>query len=202
MIEPYYIGEVRVFIAGASGVIGIRLVPLLVHDGHVVTAMTRTESKVDLLRSLGAIPVLCDVYDTEALNAAVALAQPETIVHLLTDLPDDPGLIKDHAASNNRIRREGTRNLLLAAKATQVRRIVAQSVAWDLGGNGTSAIQVLEDEVLRAEGIIIRYGRLYGPGTYYEHDLPEPPRIHVENAALRTASLIDATSGVLLVADE
>ena len=79
----------RVFIAGATGVIGIRLVPLLVADGHEVTGMTRSERKADALRALGAEPAICDVYDADALREAVVSAKADAVVHLLTDLPDD-----------------------------------------------------------------------------------------------------------------
>ena len=79
----------RIFLAGATGVLGRRLVPLLVADGHQVTGMTRSPDKVDLLAELGADPVVCDVFDADALAAAVAEARPDVVLHELTDLPDD-----------------------------------------------------------------------------------------------------------------
>lgn len=192
----------RIFVAGASGVIGTRLIPLLVKANQFVSAMTRTEGKAVLLRSLGATPVVCDVYDVEMLRRVVNAAQPSVIINLLTDLPDDIDRIMEFAESNNRIRREGTRNLLDAAAASHVSQFVAQSVAWDLEGNGASAVRSLEDSVLRAGGHVVRYGRFYGPDTYYDRELPENPRIHIDDAALRTVSLIDSPSPIVVVADE
>ena len=125
----------RIFLAGASGVLGVRLVPLLVTHGHVVVGMTRTPEKADLLRSLGADPVICDVYDADALTDAVVACQADAIVDLLTDLPDDEDSIPKFEAANARMRRDGTRNLLAAAGATGTSRFVAQSLAWELGGD-------------------------------------------------------------------
>ena len=104
----------RVFIAGATGVIGIRLVSLLIADGHEVTGMMRSERKAGTLRALGAKPAVCDVYDADALRDAVVRADADAVVHLLTDLPDDMAEIDGFTAANARIRREGTRNLLAA----------------------------------------------------------------------------------------
>jgi hypothetical protein len=103
----------RVFVAGASGVIGVRLVPLLVAAGHAVAGMTRSPRKVETLRDLGAEPVVCDAFDAGALRAVVVGFQPEAVVNELTDLPDKPAAISE---GNARMRREGTRNLLDAAK--------------------------------------------------------------------------------------
>ena len=102
----------RVFVAGATGVVGIRLVPLLVAAGHEVAGMTRSPGKVDVLRSLGAEPVVCDVFDAAVLTAAVVRFGPDVVVHQLTDLPDRAEDIAAFAGANARIRREGTRNLL------------------------------------------------------------------------------------------
>jgi len=193
---------VRIFMAGASGVIGSRLVPLLVLAGHEVAGMTRSPTKVGALRALGATPVVCDVYDAPALRAAVASYRPDAVVHQLTDLPDDAARIAERAQANNRIRREGTANLVAAARAAGARHLVAQSVAWELPAAGAGAVEELERTVLAAGGVVLRYGRLYGPGTYYEADAPPHPRIHVDEAALRTAAALDAPSGVVTVAEE
>jgi len=99
---------VRVFVAGASGVIGLRLLPLLVAAGHEVAAMTRSPQKLERLHDLGAVPVVCDVFDAEALREVVAAFQPEAVVNELTDLPDQPTTTNE---ANVRMRREGTRNL-------------------------------------------------------------------------------------------
>jgi nucleoside-diphosphate-sugar epimerase len=191
----------RIFVAGASGVIGTRLVPLLVAGGHTVAGMTRSEHKANLLRALGAEPVVCDVFAADAVVAAVVAFGPDAIVSQITDLPDDRAKLAEGRAANARIRREGTRNLLAAARAAKSSRIVAQSVAWEMQGDGLAAIEYLEREVLGAGGVIVRYGQLYGPGTYYETELPTPPRVHVDDAARRTVPALDAESGVLVVAD-
>ena len=122
----------RIFLAGASGVIGIRLVPLLVAAGHDVAGMTRSPAKMNHLRDLGAEPVLCDVYDADTLTAAVEGFRPDLVMHQLTDLPDDIDDISRSADRNDRIRREGTRNLLAAAQIADVNRFSAQSIAWEL----------------------------------------------------------------------
>ena len=189
----------RIFVAGASGVIGVRLVPLLVAAGHAVAAMTRSPRKVETLRDLGAEPVVCDAFDEGGLRAVVVSFQPEAVVNELTDLPDKPAAISE---GNARIRREGTRNLLAAAKAAGASRFVAQSIAWQLPGDAGAAVSELERLVLAADGVVLRYGRLYGPGTYYEDDKPEPPRVHVGEAARRTVSALDAASRIIDVRDD
>ena len=187
----------RVFIAGATGVIGIRLVPLLVADGHEVTGMTRSEQKADALRALGAEPAICDVYDADALREAVVSADADAVVHLLTDLPDDMAEIDGFTAANARIRREGTRNLLAAAEAAGASRFLAESLAARPDGDAGAAVDELERSVLAAGGVVLRYGWLYGPDTYYEQELPDPPRIHVDEAARRTALELEHGTGVI-----
>jgi nucleoside-diphosphate-sugar epimerase len=183
----------RVFVAGASGVIGRRLVPLLVERGHEVTGMTRSESKTGLLRGLGAVPVVCDAFDADGLTAAAVAARPEVVVHQLTDLPPDvdPRKAKEQYAANDRIRDEGTRNLVAAALAAGARRMVAQSVSFAYRADGgpvkgedeplyddapapfdrsVRALHVLEDAVTGSEGmvgLVLRYGFFYGPGSTY-----------------------------------
>jgi len=191
----------RVFLAGASGVLGVRLVPLLVADGHVVAGMTRTPEKAGALRSLGADPVVCDVYDADALTDAIQAFRPDAIVDLLTDLPDDEDSIPRFEAANARMRRDGTRNLLAAAHACRTPRFVAQSVAWELGGDAGDAVREHERAVLEAGGVVLRFGQFYGPGTYFEDEEPSSPRIHVDEAARRTVPALDAAPGVILIAD-
>jgi nucleoside-diphosphate-sugar epimerase len=188
----------RVFVAGASGVIGIRLVPLLVAAGHEVAGMTRSRGKVEALRDLGAEPVVCDAYDADALRAVVVAFRPEVVVNELTDLPDKPAATNE---ANARMRREGTRNLLAAAKAAGASRFIAQSVAWRVSGDAAAAVREVERLVLAAAGVVLRYGRLYGSGTYYESEKPEPPRVHVDEAARRTVTALDAASGIVEVVD-
>jgi nucleoside-diphosphate-sugar epimerase len=192
---------VRIFVAGATGVIGLRLLPLLIAEGHQVAGMTRSPSKASQIRALGAEPVVCDVYDRARLETAIVSFRPKAVVHELTDLPDDEALVSDYRAANARIRRDGTRNLLGAAEAAGAERFLAQSTAWTLPGEGGAARQELERSVLLAGGVVLRYGRFYGPGTYYESETPPPPRIHVDEAARRTVEALDAPSGVLEIVE-
>jgi len=99
------------------------------------------------------------------------------------------------------MRREGTRNLLAAAQAADTPRFIVQSIAWQIPGDRGAAVSEHERAVLDAGGVIIRYGQLYGPGTYYETELPPPPRVHVEDAAHRTLPALEAASGVIVVTD-
>ena len=119
----------RVFVAGGSGVLGTRLVSLLVADGHEVAAMTRSPEKVDGLLRLGATPVVCDIFEAEVLREAVVSFRPDAVMHQATDLPDDEADLATRRAGNARIRREGTTNLVAAARAAGASRFLAQSVA-------------------------------------------------------------------------
>lgn len=192
----------RIFVAGATGVIGRQLVPLLIKVGHRVAGMTRSPAHVDLLAEAGAEPVVCDVYDRDALVEAVVRFAPQAIIHQLTDLPDDAGEIADFAERNLRIRTEGTANLLAAAETAGVDKILVQSIAWQLPAERGAAMERFERSVLDAGGVIVRYGQLYGPGTFYEGEPPDPPRISVVDAAMRTVSLLTAASGVVELTDE
>jgi hypothetical protein len=191
----------RIFLAGATGVLGTRIVPLLVADGHVVAGMTRSPDKVDYLRSLGAVPVICDVFDFEALSAAVSSFEPKAVMHQLTDLPDNQDDLHDFGSRNDRMRTEGTRNLLDASRAAGAEYLMAQSIAWRPKGRG-EAVDDLERQVLGEGGVVARYGQLYGPGTFYPDGPPPPPRIHVDAAAKATPPLITAPSGVVLVVED
>jgi nucleoside-diphosphate-sugar epimerase len=151
----------RVFVAGASGVIGVRLLPLLVAAGHEVAGMTLSPEKAVALRDLGAEPVVCNAFDADALCAVVVAFRPGVVVSELSDLPDKLAATNE---ANARMRREGTRNLLGAAKAAGASRFIAQSVAWQLSGDAGAAVRELERLVLAASGVVLRYGRLYGPG--------------------------------------
>jgi nucleoside-diphosphate-sugar epimerase len=190
----------RIFLAGATGVIGVRVVPLLVGAGHDVAGMTRSAGKQHQLRELGAEPVTCDVYDADGLAAAVAGFRPDLVMHQLTDLPDDVERLKDFSERNDRMRTEGTRNLLAAARAAAAPRFLAQSIAWRPPGRG-DIVDEHEGMVLDAGGVVIRYGQLYGHGTFYEDRVPPPPRVHVDEAARATVPLLDAEPGVVEVVD-
>jgi nucleoside-diphosphate-sugar epimerase len=184
---------VRVFLAGASGAIGRPLTRRLVAAGHDVTAMTRRVERAEAIRAAGARPVVCDALEAEPLAAAVAEAEPDVVIHELTALPErlnprKPALYEP----TNRVRSEGTRNLIAAARAAGVRRLICQSIAFAYAhgsrpevkdedaplfldapppfGVAVRVIQEMELAVLRApslEGVVLRYGLLYGPGTWY-----------------------------------
>jgi nucleoside-diphosphate-sugar epimerase len=183
----------RVFVAGASGAIGRPLVPRLVTGGHEVTGTTRSQARAEAIRAAGATPVVVDALDADALRSAVEQAAPDVIVHQLTALPDRFNPRKSNIYDpTNRVRREGTRNLLAAAEAAGARRFVCQSIAFaykpgpkpevkDEGaplslrapppfGEGVRVIDEMERLVVEAEaldGLVLRYGWFYGPGTYY-----------------------------------
>lgn len=180
----------RVFLAGATGVIGVRLVPLLVDAGHVVAGMTR--SQPELVEKLGAEPVVCDVYDAAAVGDAVRRFAPDLVLHQLTDLPDDLGRLEAARPANRRIRTEGTRNLLDAAGGANGVKTLAQSTAFP------SATEEHERMVIDAGGVILRYGYFYGPDTWYVDELPPEPRVHVDEAARRTVAALDAPPGTIV----
>ncbi|MET7372689.1 NAD-dependent epimerase/dehydratase family protein [Micromonospora arida] len=192
----------RVFLAGASGVIGQRLIPRLVQLGHVVGGMTRSSDKTELLAQLGAEPILCDVFDRDALIQAVRDFEPDIILNELTDLPDEVERIGDHAELNARIRTEGNQNLIEAARQSGSPKILAQTVAWQLpDGPDARAVAELERAVLAEGGVVLSYGQFYGPGTYNEQRIPAEPRVQIDRAAERTVEQLDASSGVVVITD-
>ncbi len=182
----------KVFVAGASGAIGRPLVRQLLAAGHEVTGMTRRQERAAEIEEAGATAVVCDVFDAEGLKRALAEAAPEAVVHVLTALPQRYKPKDDYLAATNRIRVEGTRNLVAAAAAAGARRLVAESIAFAYAPRGGwvkdeeeplftgapgrfgetfGAVAELERQVLDApgmEGLVLRYGWLYGPGTYYD----------------------------------
>jgi nucleoside-diphosphate-sugar epimerase len=197
----------RIFLAGAAGAIGSRLVPLLLDAGHDVVGTTRSTTKADALRAAGVEPVVVDVFDAPALSRAVSAARPDIVVHQLTDLPPglDPARMGEGTLRSARMRREGTRNLVAAVLAAGVPRLVAQSIAWmyepgpephreddplDVHAVGTRAVTAdgvatLERLTLVSppiDGVVLRYGHLYGPGT--GADAADIPSVHVDAAAL------------------
>jgi hypothetical protein len=192
----------RVFLAGASGVIGQRLIPRLVRAGHVVGGMTRSSGKTELLARLGAEPILCDVFDRDALIQAVREFNPDVILNELTDLPDDVEKIGDHTELNARIRTEGNQNVIEAARQSGSPKILAQTVAWPLpAGPGALAVAELERSVLAEGGVVLSYGQFYGPGTYNEQQLPAEPRVQIDRAADRTVESLGEPSGVVVITD-
>jgi nucleoside-diphosphate-sugar epimerase len=216
----------RVFLAGASGVVGRRLAVLLRDAKQEVAGTTRTPAKVSMLRALGVEPIVVDVFDADALVQAVAMARPDVVIHQLTDLPSAPGT-PDYPAvqeANRRLRIEGTRNLMQAAKMAGVRRTVAQSIAFvyapgggahaeddplDLAAEGVRQLTVqgivaLEREVLAApeiDGVVLRYGYLYGPDTWYDAP-PKPPSVHVDAAAHAALQAVSNGAGVYNIAED
>lgn len=191
----------RIFLAGATGVIGTRLLPLLIGAGHEVAGLTRSPGKAAVIRATGAHPIVHDVYDAPGLAAAVTDFAPDLVMHQLTDLPDDVADLAASGEANARIRTEGTANLLAAAAAAGAKRFLAQSIAWQPPAGRGAVIAAHETAVLGAGGVVVRYGQFYGPGTYYESTPPEHPRIHVDSAAARTMDLLDAPTGTVVVVD-
>lgn len=192
----------RIFLAGATGLIGIRLLPLMLAEGHVAAAMTRTSGKIDGLRAAGVTPVLCDVFDEASLIAAVKDFRPDVVVHQVTDLPDEIEKLPEFLPGNNRVRSEGTRNLLAAARAANASGFLAQSIAWRSGSGSVSVVDAHENAVVSAGGTVLRYGAFYGPGTFYENDPPPHPRIHIDDAARRTMPFLTGPSGIFTITDD
>jgi nucleoside-diphosphate-sugar epimerase len=196
----------RIFLAGAGGAIGRRLTPLLCAAGHDVVGTTRAPDKVAALSALGAEPVVVDIFDATALTHAVQAAAPQVVMHQLTDLPHAPGTPGYEAGleRNARLRIEGSRNLVAATKAAGVRRLIAQSIAFayapgdgmrvesdplnfaaeGTGGRTVAAVDALEQAVLTMpEGIVLRYGFFYGPGTWSADTPARKPAVHIDAAA-------------------
>jgi len=240
----------KVFVAGATGVLGTQLVPQLVANGHEVVGMTRTASKRDALRALGARPVVADALDPDAVARVVAESEPEVIVHQLTALSGalDMRHVDRFFAMTDRLRTEGTDHLLAAGLAVGARRFVAQSYAgWPFARTGgpvksetdpldpdppealrptLAAIRHLEQAVTgveRAEGVVLRYGAFYGPGTGISLDpeaaMAKPLRrrqfplvgggggvwsfVHIEDAAAATVAAVEhGPGGIYQVVDD
>ncbi|MES4907067.1 MULTISPECIES: NAD(P)-dependent oxidoreductase [unclassified Streptomyces] len=188
----------RIFVAGATGAVGRRLVPLLVAAGHEVTGGTRTPQGAERLRAQGASAVRVDVFDADSVHRAVTAAAPEAVIHQLTDLAGG-----DRAA-NGRIRREGTRHLVDAAKRAGVTRIVAQSISWAYAPGDAPAdestpldgaaeppraqmvasLRALEEAAAEIEThVVLRYGTFYGPGTWYARGGPLEAALRGEQTA-------------------
>jgi nucleoside-diphosphate-sugar epimerase len=206
----------RIFLAGAGGAIGRRLTPLLLAAGHKVAGTTRSKEKAAAIEALGAEAVVVDVFDVEALARAVKAAAPDVLMHQLTDLPFAPGTPRyDEALERNaRLRVAGTRNLADTAKAAGVRRMISQSIAFvyapgdgvrvetdplDVAASGSrkrtvDGVVALERTTLEMpEGVVLRYGYLYGPGTWYVDTKRSKPALHVDAAAW--AALLAVSKG-------
>jgi nucleoside-diphosphate-sugar epimerase len=208
----------RVFIAGATGAVGQPLCRLLVADGWQVTGATRSTAKAPALRALGVEPVVVDVFDAAALHRFVVSTQPEIVVHQLTDLPPglDPARMAEARARNAHLREEGTRNLVAAAVAAGTRRMVAQSIAFAYAPGpqpyredspldpAQRGVISLESQVLEAplEGVVLRYGRFYGPGTGFDARRTEGAPLHVDAAADAARRALTRGRGIYNVAED
>jgi len=168
----------KVFLAGASGAIGVPIVRRLVAGGHQVTAMTRSAANEPVLRALGASPVIADALDAEAVRRVVMAARPTHVIHQLTALPKGGPRSAKELIPTNRLRIEGTKNLIAAAVAAGATRFVAGSFALIAGDRAgipadaqaaADAVQSMESQVLDAnarhllEGVVLRYGLFYAP---------------------------------------
>ncbi|HEU5443198.1 MAG TPA: NAD(P)H-binding protein [Steroidobacteraceae bacterium] len=217
----------NIFLAGAGGAIGRRLCRLLVADGWRVFGTTRSPQKAAMLRSMGVEPLIVDVFDAEALAKAARTAHARIVIHQLTDLP--PGLEPKRMAAarqgNARLRDAGTRNLIAAGLACGMRRLIAQSISFayapgplpyredaplnvdapdESGGINARGVASLENQVLRGafEGLVLRYGRLYGPGTGFDTP-PAGGPVHVDAAAEAARLAVSrGSTGIYNVAEE
>ena len=216
----------KIFLAGAGGAIGRRLTPLLRGAGHTVVGITRSKDKAAALADLGAEPVVIDVFDAEALARAVKAAAPQVLMHQLTDLPFAPGTSRydEGLERNAALRVAGTRNLADAAKAAGVWRMISQSIAFvyaqsegartesdplDVSATGArkravDGVVALEQATLDLpEGIVLRYGYLYGPGTWYVDTKRSKPALHVDAAAKAALLAVSkGTHGVYNIAED
>ncbi|MFD0691466.1 NAD-dependent epimerase/dehydratase family protein [Actinomadura fibrosa] len=217
----------KILLAGATGVVGRRLLPLLVQAGHEVAGTTRRPERAEAVRDLGGTPVVMDALDEAAVRAAVETVRPDAIVHQLTDLTGE-----DFAA-NSRLRIEGTRHLVDAALAAGVQTMIAQSIAWLYVPSDTPAVETdpldptlppyegvagLETAVGEMpRGVVLRYGALYGPGTWYAPDGAIAKRVragslrltpawtsfvHADDAAAAALAALDWPAGPVNIVDD
>jgi nucleoside-diphosphate-sugar epimerase len=222
----------HIFLAGATGVVGRRIIPLLTARGHRVTGLLRDGSRVDELRYLGADSAIADALDHDGVASAIARAEPDVVMHQLTDLS------AGSSAANATLRTRGTRNLMDAVYASGVRRVIAQSISWGYTQGATiavettpldteapeprkttvAAITALETAVAEAdEWVVLRYGTLYGPDTWYSAtgsvaDDAHAGRLslgddvtsflHVDDAAEAAVAALEWTSGVVNIVDD
>jgi nucleoside-diphosphate-sugar epimerase len=229
----------QVMVAGATGAVGRLLVPLLLDAGHRVTGLSRSSAGLERVRRLGASAVQADALSGDGLRQVVADAAPNVVIHQLTALSDADG------DATNRLRHEGTRNLVDAAKSAGVRRIIAQSISWayapgedpadetvplDIGaeqprGGMVDGIRALEETIAEVEtAVALRYGILYGPGTWYapggavaaalsgdstarllaylEADSSVTSFVHVADAARATVAALDWPAGPVNIVDD
>jgi nucleoside-diphosphate-sugar epimerase len=202
------------------------LTPLLRAAGHSIVGTTRTAGKADAIAALGAEPVVVDVFDAATLSRVVQNAAPHVVMHQLTDLPSAPGTPGYEAGldKNARLRIDGTRNLVQAAKAANVQRLIAQSIAFvyapgsgvrvesdplnisaeGAAGRTVAAVAALEQAVLSMpEGVVLRYGFFYGPGTWSGATPARKPALHIDAAAQAALLAIsNAHRGIYNIAED
>ncbi|WP_405911767.1 NAD(P)-dependent oxidoreductase [Streptomyces sp. NBC_00963] len=222
----------RIFLAGATGVIGRRLLPLLLAQGHQVTGTSRTFEGAARVTAAGATGIRLDMFDRAAVTEALAAAAPDAVIHQLT------ALAAGSSADNARIRADGTRNLVDASRTAGVGRMIAQSIAWAYQAGDTSAdestpldltadeprattvlgVQALENAVAETpDHVVLRYGTLYGPGTWYAPNALMSTRLragelaandavssflHIEDAARTALLALDWPSGTINIVDD
>ncbi|MED1090938.1 NAD(P)-dependent oxidoreductase [Bacillus paramycoides] len=222
----------KIFVAGATGVIGRNLLPMLINEGHTVYAMIRSDSQKESLKNLGVLPVIADVFNRKEVFSVLKETLPDVVIHQLT------ALSTWNLEDNARIRIEGTRNLVDAAKNVGVKKIIAQSISWAYESGDKLATETdpldfyapmprqvtingiakLEETVSELpEAVILRYGTLYGPGTLYAENgvFANQVRnneiiatdgmstfIHVEDAARAAVLALDWSSGIVNIVDD
>ena len=216
----------KVFVAGASGVIGRALCKMLVKDGWTVYGTTRSENKIEMLKQIGVEPVVVDVYDEKKLEEIINSINPKIVFHQLTDLPAglDPAKMQEALISNAKLREIGTRNLVNASIKAGVKKMIAQSISFvyepstlphteesallnfedPIYGSTSKAVASLEEEVLNAPfiGIVLRNGLLYGNGTGFDNPVDFVPPVHVEAAAHAAFLAIKCTkNGIYNISD-
>lgn len=205
----------RVFLAGASGAIGRPLTTMLVAAGHDVTGTSRTGSGLEAITAAGAAGALLDVLDGPAVADAIRQARADVVVYQVTDLSMPPGqeLTDEKLEANARVRSVGIRNIAAATAGAGAKRLIAQSIAWlflpgpephteddPIGPSPPAVIPSTRQAVIDLErvtttdpafeGVVLRYGRLYGPGTW-RADPDEPPTVHVDAAARAALLAVD-----------
>lgn len=216
----------RIFLAGASGAIGRQLAPLLIADGWQVVGMTRSADKAPLLREMGVEPAVVDVFDAATLRSVMTEFKPEIVIHQLTDLPYalEASKMTEALLRNARLRDEGTRNLIEAAVLAGAKRLIAQSISFiyadgplphreedpflaethPVYGETVLGVASLERQVLNAplDGIVLRYGLFYGPGTGFDAPIA-PGSVHVCAAAKAAQLAITrAAPGIYNIAED
>ncbi|HEY8926208.1 MAG TPA: NAD-dependent epimerase/dehydratase family protein [Polyangia bacterium] len=174
----------KILIVGAAGVLGRAVIPHLA--GHEVVGTTRDPARLAIIAGLGATGVVCDVYQPEALDQVARAAAPEIVVNLMTDLAGGS------REANARVRREGGPVVVRAARAAGARRLVVESIAFAASGEGAAAVAELEAGARASglEALVLRFGRLWGPGTWSPSAPEAAPTIHVETAGRLAAPLI------------